>query len=685
MSALAFSAARPTLALRPYQLEAREAVAECWADTDRGHPMVVLPTGTGKTFFALSHVVDELESGGRVVWLAHRTELLDQPLGALAKSWPHLARHAGIVQAARDAADRRVIFASVQTLQNKRRREAILRHGAPTLVVVDEAHHSTAPSQRKVIEALGAPRLLGLTATPHREDGGDLGELWDIAYSYPLTRAIAEGWLVCPWAAIAPVPDLNPATLAGLSDEDMGQALIDAHVVEHTVDVLGQTHHATRLPGRDGSKLFETRGRRWLVFTGSVEQARLTAEALCAAGWRARWAHGGTSNEDRARLLRALGKGSIDVLCSPTIFTEGTDEPAVDGILLARAYSSWSLYVQSVGRGLRLFDPAWIGPGINALDPGYHGKTDCLVVDLVGATDVHDLRSAPVLIGGSKCPEALDGVHDFREQDDGKGLCALCEKQIPCFAALDAGETAHKWVDGEKRHCQHCHRPQCERSEDGRHAWQPLEDTQVCLDCGLEIKLRDRNLKLKRRDDRCREAADGLHDFEGGARECRLCGKPAASIDGAWMWVPDVTPETCVVDVGDHGLVFVRVDRAAGTCEPIWLRKSGRKPRPLSREPIPLSEARAWTDYLVRAAAKVSSLKAGWRQGPATEKQIQRLLELASEFAGEPWLDEARRVYRQRGPTAGDAANAITRIYARKRAIETGIAEPALIEQRRSA
>src|SRR5690606_16828851 len=107
---------------------------------------------------------------------------------------------------------------------------------------------------RRVIEGLGSARLLGLTATPHREDGGDLGELWDIAYSYPLTRAIAEGWLVSPYASIVPVPDLNPATLAGLSDEDMGQALIDAHVVEHTVAVLDQAHHATRLPDRDGSK-----------------------------------------------------------------------------------------------------------------------------------------------------------------------------------------------------------------------------------------------------------------------------------------------------------------------------------------------------------------------------------------------------------------------------------------------
>lgn len=669
--------ARPTatVKLRPYQLEAREAVALAWSEERDGAPMVVLPTGCGKTVFGLSLVVDELAAGGRVIWLAHRTELLTQPLEALAAIWPEHASDAGIVQAAKDDADRRVVFASVDTLRNKRRRDRVLKHGRPTLVVVDEAHHSVAKTQRKVIEGLGAPNMLGLTATPDRSDGKDLSDLWEIAYAYPLSQAIADGWLVPPFAAVCPVPDLDPATLAGLSDEEQGDALIAAHIVDHTANVLAAAaHHAIRLPDRDGTALLRPRGRRWFVFTASVKQAKLTAERLEQDGWRARWASGEMGTDDRRRFLRALGDGQIDVLVSPMIFTEGTDCPAVDGVVLARACASWSTLVQCVGRGLRLHDPNWKGPGINANHPAYKGKTECLVIDLAGATDVHDLRSPPVLIGGSKCPEAPNGVHRFVENENGKGACEICGKTVACFAALKHGESAHRWVDGDTRHCEFCKRQQCEGNPDGRHDWQPLEKTQICLGCGLEIRLRDGMLRRRRLEEPCKEAPDGKHDCQG-SDVCQFCGELASALDTAWLRVPAVRPELWVVDINEHGLVFIRADRNAGTCEPIWLRKGSTKPRKLSSSPIPLTDARAWTDHLVRAAAKISSRQAGWRKQPATGKQLDYLVQVATPHAGAPWLAYQRRVFHQRGPTAGDVANAITLVRARERALATGIAE----------
>lgn len=636
-----------TISLRQYQIDARRAVYQAWKEEERERePLVVLPTGTGKTYFALSIVADALAAGKRVAWLAHRTELLTQPLLALSKTWPQHAAKAGIVQAARDDAARQLVFASVDTLRNKKRRDRILKHGPVDLVVVDEAHHSVAKTQRKVIDALNAPRRLGLTATPHREDGQDLGDLWEIAFSLSLTQAIGEGWLVPPYASVCPIPDLDETGIKGLdamNDEQQGEALIEAHIVEHTAETLAlAAHHAVRLPERDAPKLMRAKGRRWFVFTASVRQAKLTAEKLNEYGWIARWASGETPQEDRTRLLRGLAQGTIEVVVCPMIFTEGTDCPAVDGIVLARACSSWSVYVQCLGRGLRIYDPSWVGPGINANDPAYKGKTDCLVIDLIGASAVHDLRAAPVLIGGSRCPESLNGLHQFEPHTGAKGICALCNKIIACLE----NNGPHEWIDGETRYCKVCGSPQCSGTEDGRHHWQPLEDTQVCLGCGAEIKLRDRVPKKPKVDE---------------------------TLDAAWIELPNVTPETWACTAGEVGIVFIRASREQDSAECFWLRKGGRKPRRIGMGPVPLNEVRAWPDDLLRRADKLTSLSAGWRRRPPTPRQRERLMQAAMEFEGAPWLWKARQVFRDQQATAGDVAREISRIRARKRAIETGL------------
>ena len=234
---------------RPYQVESHHAVREAWQSGESNHPMLVLPTGCGKTLTALQLVAEALDEGERVLWLAHRTELLTQPLRALSEHWPHHGRYAGIVQAGQDDSACRCVFGSVDTLRNKKRLARLLEHGAIDLLVIDEAHHSAARTHARVISAVNAGRRLGLTATAHREDGKPLAKSWDIVYSYPITTAIAEGHLVPPMAAVLPVKDVDPEALAALDDEKQGEALIAAHVVEHTVAAMIEPSHvATRLP-----------------------------------------------------------------------------------------------------------------------------------------------------------------------------------------------------------------------------------------------------------------------------------------------------------------------------------------------------------------------------------------------------------------------------------------------------
>jgi ATP-dependent helicase IRC3 len=118
------------------------------------------------------------------------------------------------------------------------------------------------------------------------------------------------------------------------------------------------------------------------VFTATVEQARQTAEAVQAAGISARWVSGETPGDDRRRLLRAFETGAVQVLCNAQVLTEGTDIPAIDCVVMARPTRSRGLYVQSIGRGLR---PS-------------PGKEDCLIIDLVGASEEHKMIVAPVLL-----------------------------------------------------------------------------------------------------------------------------------------------------------------------------------------------------------------------------------------------------------------------------------------------
>lgn len=392
-----------TVTLRGPQVEAIDAVRAAWKGGTT-NALVVLPTGVGKTITALSVVAGAVAKGQRVLWLAHRQELLDQPMRAFRALWPDAARDAGIVQADRDEAHRQVVFGSIQTLRSDVRLARYLEKGPPNLAVIDEAHHSVANEWRKVLEALDAARAvvnkgpaykLGLTATPDRADGKTLAKLWTLVYACSIIRAIGEGHLVPPVYASETLPLLNLANVAGEGDwdaEDLGEALMAAHVVEHTVGAI-QKHAA---------------GRRGIVFTATVAQARETSQALRDAGIESRFVCGETEDDERRRMLAGFQSGAIDWLCNAQVLTEGTDLPAADCIVMARPTRSKGLYTQCLGRGLRT-NPST-------------GKENCLVIDLVAASDEHGKMpiTAPILLADLEREERAKS-EDTRKQSGGKG------------------------------------------------------------------------------------------------------------------------------------------------------------------------------------------------------------------------------------------------------------------------
>src|SRR5438128_3391468 len=189
-------AAPPMIRLtpRPYQ---HEAVAALLAAAARGvqRPLLVLPTGTGKTIiFAL--LVQR--RGGRALILAHRDELIQQAVDKLHLVDPTMAL--GVVQAASDELTAPTVVASVQTL-SRRPRLARLVPDFHT-IVIDEAHHAPAPTSRRILEYCRAwcpdgPLVVGVTATPERGDRHSLREVFDrIVYQKTLLEMMQAGYLV---------------------------------------------------------------------------------------------------------------------------------------------------------------------------------------------------------------------------------------------------------------------------------------------------------------------------------------------------------------------------------------------------------------------------------------------------------------------------------------------------------
>jgi superfamily II DNA or RNA helicase len=348
------------IALRPYQVEALAAIEDA-AQRGQRRQLIVLPTGTGKTVIFCELI---RRRPGRVLVLVHRNELIDQTIEKLALIAPDLA--VGVVKAERDEHTAPVVIASVQTVS----REARLQRIAADfdVIIVDEAHHATADSYGRVLAHLGeidGPLVLGFTATPYRGDGDSLLQVFpEIVYQRPLLEMIRAGYLSDLRALrVQLAVDFNDLhTRAGdFIDRECADLLRAGNAAE--LVAAAYREHAP--------------GRRGLVFVPTVELAEDFAAASSACGISAETVNGETPLPVRRDLLRRFRAGDVQVIVNCAVLTEGYDEPSVDCIVVARPTKSKTLYVQMLGRGTRR----------------YPGKPDCLVLDVAGATERHDLMT----------------------------------------------------------------------------------------------------------------------------------------------------------------------------------------------------------------------------------------------------------------------------------------------------
>jgi len=308
----------------------------------RRRALVVLATGLGKTWLAAFDAAAlgrDLGRSPRVLFVAHREELLRQAEAVFHRQFPNATR--GYFAGAADDLDADQVFASVLKLA---RPEHLRRlEGQPfDYAVIDEAHHAEARGYRRVLDHLRAEFVLGLTATPDRADQADVRALFDghVAFEAGISDGIEAGRLV-------------PFDYLGLPDTIDYRPIPWRNGRFDPAELEARAADELRMQ-RAWNALQRHPGRRTLVFCCSVRHANLVAAWLGAHGLRAVAVHTGEGSADRRTALSALERGELDAVCAVDLFNEGIDVPVLDRVLMLRPSESPVVFLQQLGRGLRV-------------------------------------------------------------------------------------------------------------------------------------------------------------------------------------------------------------------------------------------------------------------------------------------------------------------------------------------
>lgn len=315
----------------------REAIAELESLRAQGErkALVVAATGIGKTYLAAF----DSQPFPRVLFLAHREELLEQAHRTFAQVRPDA--RLGYYGGGRHDVDADVLFASVSTLASP---EHLARFAPDRFdyIVVDEFHHAAARSYLAVLHYFAPRFLLGLTATPYRGDNRDVFAICDgnVAYRVTFMEAIALGWL-CPFRYHGIFDATDYAAIPWRNGRYDAEAL---------AQVVGTQERAQATLAAYQQHL----SRAAVGFCVSIAHAEFMAAHFNAHGIPALAVHSGPGAPDRADAIARFRRGELRVLFTVDLFNEGVDVPEIDLVLFLRPTESVTVFLQQLGRGLRL-------------------------------------------------------------------------------------------------------------------------------------------------------------------------------------------------------------------------------------------------------------------------------------------------------------------------------------------
>lgn len=426
-----------TVSLRPYQSASIEALYTYFAN-NTGNPLIVLPTGAGKSLTLAGFIRGAVETypTTRIVVLTHVKELIEQDAKAIIRYWNEApigiwSAGVGLKQKAQ------ITVAGIQSVHTMP-----AKFGGTDLVIVDEAHlipRNADTMYGRFLAGLRhhnpALKVIGLTATHYRMDSGLLtdGEnriFTDIAYEAHVGDLIKEGYL-CPLVA------KNGATKADLSDVHTRGGEFVAKELQVAMDKDSLIQGAL-----DEVEKYAHDRQHVLAFCAGIEHAAHCAEAARGRGWTAGYVSGDMSPTERDRVLNDFSSGRIRFLFNAMLLTTGYDFPGIDCIVMLRPTKSTGLYVQIMGRGLRNvyatgYDLTTIDGRLAAIANG--PKPNCLVLDFAGNVERHG---------------PIDQIKVKKKRGGGEGVSVAPVKECPdCHELLHTSvmicpSCGHEWQRG---------------------------------------------------------------------------------------------------------------------------------------------------------------------------------------------------------------------------------------------
>lgn len=382
--------------LRGYQLDCVQAIDEkLWHNHST---LAEMATGCGKTV-VFAHVASVFP--GRVLVIAHRWELIKQAADKIHKmTGLPVAIEMGMQSAHNELYGTKITVGSIQTLcKEKRHKRYHPDHFS--LIIIDEGHHATSKTYRRLMNYFKSAKRLFVTATPKRADQVALETVCEsVAFQYGIEPAIDDGWLVPVKQVVVKVEGLDFSKVRTVA-QDFNAGDLD-RILNEEKPLHSMVSSAHEIIG----------GKQALWFCVSVAHANAIGEVLNRyAPGKVGFVSGKTPEDERDNIVKRYQSGELQHLTNCAIFLEGFDAPATSVVVMGRPTKSLSLYMQVLGRGTRPLEGTVDRQDLVSADGrrqaiAMSAKPDMTVIDYAGNAGRHKIIQATDVLGG-KHPEEV--------------------------------------------------------------------------------------------------------------------------------------------------------------------------------------------------------------------------------------------------------------------------------------
>lgn len=318
--------------LRDYQQEALAALA-AMRDAKESIALLYHATGTGKTVTA---VTDAKRCGGRVLFVAHTMELVNQAMQTFQALWPEVS--VGKFAESVKETETHVVCGSIQSVALNL---DCFRENDFDYLIIDEAHHAAADTYQRVLAYFKPQFTLGLTATPERADDMNILEIFkNTAHRLDIRSAVEIG-------ALVPVRCIRIHTNIDMTKVRFNSVQYNIRDLDVKICVTDRNRLIV------DTWLNYVKDKRTVVFCASVRHAGQIAELFREAGVEAAAVSGSMKSAERKEQLARFASGELKVLCACDLLNEGWDCPETEVLFMARPTMSKVLYTQQLGRGMR--------------------------------------------------------------------------------------------------------------------------------------------------------------------------------------------------------------------------------------------------------------------------------------------------------------------------------------------